>query len=141
MLINRISGAKEDDKMRRDLLAALDLKNDWAVPAWPLPNMKPSTEKSFWGWRASYTFPLEVWAGQIRIGNEWANLMLYWVGHSQFIDGGFAVAVFRQYREERVEYYEWGACDHDFEGKNAGRCLTKYTCKKCHKTFEIDSSD
>lgn len=32
-------------------------------------------------------------------------------------------------------------CLHDFEGRNAGRCYTVYTCVKCQATYGIDSSD
>lgn len=32
-------------------------------------------------------------------------------------------------------------CLHNFEGRNAGRCYTVYTCTKCQATYGIDSSD
>src|SRR5690348_10867701 len=103
MLINKVSSSTADDETFRKMLAALNIQERWQTPAWPLPNMKPSTESDFWGWRASYGYSMEIWVGQIRVGDEWANLLLYWLGHSQFIGGGFAVLVFRRYREERVE--------------------------------------
>jgi hypothetical protein len=140
MLISKLSSASADDKTKAAMLAALGIEKDYQQPSWPLPNMKPSGEKDFWDWRSTYTFSMEIWVGQIKIGDEYANLMLYWLGHSQFIDGGFAVAVFRRYQKERVEYFEWRACDHKFKSRNTGNCLTEYTCEKCHKSYDIDSS-
>lgn len=32
-------------------------------------------------------------------------------------------------------------CTHKYVGRNAGRCLTRYTCSECGDTFDIDSSD
>jgi hypothetical protein len=140
MLVNKLSSASNDDKTKAEMFAALGIEQSYQTPAWPLPNMKPSSEKEFWGWRASYSFTMEIWVGQIQINGEWATLLLYWVGHSWFIGGGFAVAVFRQYREERVEYFEWRSCDHDFKSKSIGNCLTRDTCTKCGKFFDTDSS-
>jgi hypothetical protein len=140
MLINKVSSATNDDKTKAKMFAALGIEKGYQRLTWPLPNMKPSTEKDFWGWRSSYTFSMEIWVGQIRIGEEWANVMLYWLGHSQFIDGGFAVAAFRQYQKERVEYFEWRACDHKFTHKTIGNCQHLYTCEHCKKSYEVDSS-
>lgn len=140
MLVNKVTGASPEDKQIREMFESLGIKDKYQQPAWPLPNMKSSTEEEYWGWRASYTFSIEIWVGSVQIDGQWANLLLYWLGHSHFIGGGFAVAVFRQYREERVQYYEWRACDHKFEEKSIGHCLTKSTCKKCGRSFETDSS-
>ena len=32
-------------------------------------------------------------------------------------------------------------CLHAYQGRNAGRCLTKYTCERCSDSYSIDSSD
>jgi len=32
-------------------------------------------------------------------------------------------------------------CLHDYEGRNAGRCYTMYSCKHCGDSFGIDSGD
>lgn len=138
MLINHVRSA--DEKTMKPVLNALGCKSEWAVPGWPLPNLKDSSEKEFWGWRASYTFPVEISVGSVQIEGRWANLMIYWLGHSQFIDGGFAVAVFREYQKEEVRYYEWRACDHVFTHKNTGNCQHQYTCEKCGKSYDVDSS-
>lgn len=68
-------------------------------------------------------------------------MIIYFAGHSHFIDGGFAVAYFYEYRKERVAYYTWRKCVHKFQQKNIGNCLNRYTCLHCHKSFEVDSSD
>lgn len=121
--------------------AALGLKSRFAEPAWPLPNMKRVEEKDFWNHAASWSWSAEGYGGHFKIGDEWATVRIFYAGHSRLIDGGYAVAVFRGYQEERVEYYEWRACDHVFASKNVGRCLNRYTCEKCGKSYEIDSSD
>ena len=33
------------------------------------------------------------------------------------------------------------ACEHEYEGWNAGRCYMKYACKHCGDSYSIDSSD
>lgn len=37
--------------------------------------------------------------------------------------------------------YSGNACRHQYEGRNAGRCLTEYTCKFCGDRYQIDSGD
>jgi hypothetical protein len=32
-------------------------------------------------------------------------------------------------------------CLHNYVGRNAGRCLTEYTCTECGSRYEIDSGD
>ena len=32
-------------------------------------------------------------------------------------------------------------CTHNYNGKNAGRCLTEYTCTECGDRYQIDSGD
>lgn len=32
-------------------------------------------------------------------------------------------------------------CSHEYQGRNAGRCLVKYTCVHCGDVYSIDSSD
>lgn len=135
MLIRSIN-----EKTRADFFEAMGVENENGSPSWPLPNLKLSSEKSFWGWRATYEWRGEAWLGQTKVGGEYATVIVYYVGHSNFIDGGFAVAVFRRYQQERVEYFEWRACEHEFQGKTIGNCLHLYTCSKCGKAYEVDSS-
>lgn len=128
------------DKKKAEVLNALGLEKDYQDPSWPLPNLKKSDEKTFWGWRSSYSFDGEAWCGSKKIGDEWATIIIFYLGHSQYIDGGFAVAIFRSYQKERVEYYEWKACDHKFNERRTGNCLHLYTCENCGKSYEVDSS-
>jgi hypothetical protein len=109
---------------------------------WPLPNMKSSTEKDFWGWRSTWGFAGEAWGGQIKIDGQWATILLYFCGEGGHNGkGGFAVAVYREYKRERVEYFTWSHCDHVYEGSRLGNCWHKYTCSKCGHSYEVDSSD
>ena len=32
-------------------------------------------------------------------------------------------------------------CTHSYTSQTVGRCLTRYTCKHCDSSYEIDSSD
>ncbi len=32
-------------------------------------------------------------------------------------------------------------CKHEYTSTNVGRCLTRYTCKHCDSSYEIDSGD
>ena len=32
-------------------------------------------------------------------------------------------------------------CTHEYVSRNAGRCLTDYTCKHCGHSYQIDSGD
>jgi hypothetical protein len=32
-------------------------------------------------------------------------------------------------------------CTHVYKGRNAGRCLTEYTCTECGDRYQIDSGD
>ena len=36
---------------------------------------------------------------------------------------------------------EGRGCKHEYQGRNAGRCYTIYTCRKCGDQYDIDSSD
>jgi hypothetical protein len=103
-----------NEKSQSDCMKALGLTDLHQDPAWPLPNMKPSDEKSFWGWRSSYSFNAEAWCGSKKVGDEWATILVYYLGHSDFIGGGFAVAVFRTEAEKKTYYIVWN------EARNEG---------------------
>lgn len=32
-------------------------------------------------------------------------------------------------------------CTHEYTSQTVGRCLTRYTCKHCKSSYEIDSGD
>jgi len=36
---------------------------------------------------------------------------------------------------------EGEACTHLYQSRNAGRCLTDYTCVHCNDSYQIDSGD
>lgn len=103
---------------------------------WPLPNMKPITEVDFWNYRSTHSFAAEVW-NQLYIDGLPVTGLLYFVIGDFHGPGGFAVITSR----DKVEYYKWIACEHDFVYDYAGRCLTNYTCTKCGHKFQVDSSD
>lgn len=142
MLVNIPRSAKQDEPLLDEIITAAG-GSKYDLP-WPLPNMKPATENDFWGWRSSYTFAAELWLGQKKIEidgeNIYATIMVYWVGHSRFMGGGFAVAQTNEYPKSRVLYFDWRACDHEFASRTIGNCLNRYTCSKCGKAYDVDSS-
>lgn len=131
----------DDLHIQKEITEALGISSEGYGFKWPLPNLKPSSERDYWFWRSMYSFRAEVSALEHQIKGDWATVLLYYVGHSKHIDGGFAVCVFYGSDKERVEYYTWSRCDHVFKVRNVGRCLNRYTCEHCGKSYEIDSSD
>lgn len=168
MLVNKTQGGDVEQKLERRLLElyGLDPYRDVlnAQYAWnKMPNRKEVDERSFWGWRSSFSFAAEYWLGQIKTAEvspdtagksyqhpEWGTLILYLVDHSTKAGGGFAVVYnyhARDYGAEKdkegmksVRYFEWVACEHEFTSRNIGNCLNEYTCKKCGYSYEVDSS-
>lgn len=53
-------------------------------------------------------------------------------------DTGFAMI--GDYWDKKISIFKFG-CQHDFKSEEVGRCLTKYTCKKCSFAQTVDSSD
>lgn len=53
-------------------------------------------------------------------------------------DTGFALI--GDYHGQSIRIFKFG-CQHDFDGVEVGRCLTRYTCKKCGFVETVDSSD
>lgn len=53
-------------------------------------------------------------------------------------DCGFALI--GDYWGGRISIFKFG-CQHDSNEETVGRCLTKYTCKKCGFVETVDSSD
>jgi hypothetical protein len=63
------------------------------------------------------------------------SLRIWW-----FFDKTY-IALYNDFWYGKVHYYRGWICKHDYEGVTIGRCLTKYTCKKCGFVHEVDSSD
>lgn len=106
-----------------------------------LPNMQRSSEGEYWRQHGLYGFEAEAYISHKRIGDEWASCYLYMVGVGHLKDGGFAVAFFFNRKENKVEYYSWAKCVHEFTHKCIGNCLHQYTCSKCGHSYQEDSSD
>lgn len=123
-------------KVAHDLEEAVGSKYDIS---WPLPNLQSSTAEEFWGWRTSYSFDAEVWTKPRRFGDNHGHALLYFFNRGHFAGGGFAVVVTYS-RNRTVTYYRWGKCDHKYESKTIGNCLTRYTCH-CGHFYDVDSSD
>jgi len=57
-----------------------------------------------------------------------------------YMVNGEGFCVIREYWQGRVRWFKYG-CEHNYEEKNVGRCLHKYTCTKCKHSYTTDSSD
>lgn len=42
---------------------------------------------------------------------------------------------------KHVRWFSFAKCLHEYEERNIGRCLHRYTCKKCGFAHTVDSSD
>lgn len=155
-MLMRTIGAYQDEYRKKIETAFYEaLGSDgksWFEPIFEtMPNVKFVTESEFWGWRASSGFRAEAWC-QNRIakspratpdGKEmdgWATMLLFFVDRAHYIDGGFGVLYFHSYGNEEVRYFGWRKCDHDFTHKSTGNCQHEYTCTKCGKSYDVDSS-
>jgi len=113
-------------------------------PTWPPPNLLPSTEQDYWFYRSIwFSFKAECWLGRVQMGSgSHGTAMLFYVGSGDHIDGGFAVInVYSPSTAKRTEYFTWSACVHEWASKTIGNCNTRYTCTKCGKFHDVDSSD
>ena len=43
-------------------------------------------------------------------------------------------------RDSKMRFFRFG-CHHDFRSENIGKCLHRWTCKKCGQVRIVDSSD
>lgn len=130
-------------KMAEECAAAMGCATHSNKAPWPLPNMKESSESEFWGWKCSQSFTAEAHSLSMKDENGWFDLFIFYYGHGRFIDGGFAVAVYRNDypKPKTVKYFTWMKCDHDFVSSRSGfNCVTNYTCKHCGKGYSVDSS-
>lgn len=130
--------------MHDKLLAALGIRPKGFVTErkWPLPNMVRVTEREYWQWRSTYFTPKdEAWAGQVKLDDGWGTLLLFLIDQGQYLGGGFAVVTEHGGGQRGVRYYTWGDCVHDFDQKTIGNCLNQYTCSKCGRAYDVDSSD
>lgn len=109
---------------------------------WPLPNMVQVTEKEYWHWRsAHFKFKDEAWAGQVQVEDGWGTLMLFFADQGHHLGGGFAVLSVYSGPGRGARYYTWGDCAHTFDRRKIGNCVNRYTCAKCGRAYDIDSSD
>ncbi|BCH33173.1 hypothetical protein MesoLjLc_51030 [Mesorhizobium sp. L-8-10] len=139
MLIRTIGSG--DSSTKEAFLSALGMRNEFGRAPWPLPNMKPSSEREFWGWRASQSFKAEAWADSLRVDGEPATLLIFYLDNSLFKAGGFAVTViYRGTVADEARYFSWRACDHDYKITSSRNCWREYTCTKCGASYDVDSS-
>ena len=110
-----------------------------------LPNKKEIKESDFWHIvciSGLSRIMNEETVNTLKIDNVWHKVIKFNYEIYGMIGGGFAITYgYGDYPTYPIKYYKWSLCDHSFSSKILGRCWTKYTCTKCQKSYEIDSSD
>ena len=128
------------DYGKKALMSALGLTSDWHEPRWPLPNLTPTNEASFWGHQTSYGPIAKMHVMGQKVDGKHVDLFIYRMPDVySWIDGGFVVVVGRYEENPRVRYFEWRACEHDFKCVESRNCYRKYECKKCGKGYDEHS--
>src|SRR6478735_3420984 len=61
--------------------------------------------------------------------------------HRQCTNGGGQTMSGKALGYSKIDPATGKGCHHNVTGRNAGRCYTIYTCKKCNYSFDIDSGD
>jgi len=103
------------------------------------PEFKEISEKEFAQSMFFSYSPMKVEFRQARLIKDsemhLQSMRIYWFYNYTYI------VIWNDYWAGKVHFAKGQLCEHAFECKNLGRCLNKYTCKKCGFTEEIDSSD
>lgn len=117
----------------------------WEPKAANLPNLKPITERDFWGLFTQKTPKAIMWFGQERfVRTDTGNLSpctvkLLWYDSQHMASAGHLAAYFHDYGNERVQYYSFSGCDHDWKEHSPRMCYHVVTCPKCKATYDYHS--
>lgn len=111
---------------------------------WPLPNLKRIKDHEFWDALCSGGFKVHAWVSPKEITrgkHDWAYIQVFYTDFMRTACGGVAALYFYGYQRERIEYYSWSPCDHQWSERTVGNCLHEATCKNCGVKYGYDSSD
>lgn len=61
------------------------------------------------------------------------GIRMYWM------HDGHGWGMYHDYWAKKIRYFRFG-CEHEWTDKKIGNCLHLYTCSKCGKKKEVDSS-
>lgn len=147
MLINMIGNWSQDsaEKLTQQFLddigAPKGKDRAWFDPLFTdMPNVKMIAAADFWWYRQSYSFKLEAHcmnkSRKIAIDGveDWRDMFLYYadIGHKS--NGGFGVLWC--YNRKEVHYFEWSACQHEWNETSPRMCYHVVTCKKCGHKYD-----
>ena len=119
-------------------------------------NMRECSSSEFWHWFGTYSQvaqehrqPQYDLADDMPYGGHWGNLTLLYSDRD--CTEGYAFTT--QWDHTRTKsgkqapndfwprFFKFGPCMHHYAEKNIAQCLRRYTCTKCGKSYEVDSSD
>jgi hypothetical protein len=117
--------------MKYDIIESKEKSNFNELP----PNFKEITEQEFAQSKFFTYMPEKTEYRQVNINGKHTDLRMFWM----YDNTGYAIV--SNYWDGKVIYYSFAKCEHIFDEKTVGKCLTEYTCKKCGYRETIDSSD
>ena len=104
-----------------------------------LPNRKEIEAHEAWHWMNIWTPKNWIYNSQAQWEDSWGHLTIFPMNVMQLTDGG--IAIWYSYSPEKVvRYFELRNCDHEWSYRQLGNCWKEYTCRKCGKKYDVDSS-
>jgi len=61
--------------------------------------------------------------------------------HLFYYYDGTGLGIVCEFWNNKVRYFKFALCEHEYTEENIRMCLHKYTCKKCGYSKTVDSSD
>jgi hypothetical protein len=110
------------------------------------PNMREISSSQFWHWFGLYQLTGTEFRQPVVEKQFWGNLTLLFSNHT--MTEGYAFTT--QWdpapdcngpNDFWPRFFLFGICTHVDTASIIGNCLTKYICKKCGRSYTIDSSD
>jgi hypothetical protein len=110
------------------------------------PNMREISPSDFWHWFGSYQPAGTEFRQPIVDRGFWGNLTLLFSNHAMTEGYAFTthwdpVSGHNGPNDFWPRFFRFGICIHVDTASTIGNCLRKYTCKKCGRSYTIDSSD
>jgi hypothetical protein len=152
MLFNTIGTRTREaaEELEREFKVAMGCENPYSANMWQirpslLPNLEPITESDFWGLFTQKTPKAIAWMGQDKFVRTDtgkltpATAKAIWYDRGHMAGAGHLGVYFHDYKKERVQYYSFSACAHDWHEHSPRMCYHVVTCAKCKATYDYHS--